>query len=301
MPHLSPCPRSSASPVLVFVALGLVVGCGGGAGGAATEPVVIYSLESGAIGTWSTIIAPHVPGLVKFDLAFTNGDHNLGTVSAGGVSSGGAGPDLDSFLLWFSDDDGPDPVAMSAKYVDMLGGSARLVTSGQDLQGTEELPIPRLGPTEIFVLSGFTFTTDGSNHHIRTLRITPFPDLGYVEVEYRDDSPGDDLYAATVLYAVVPLAGSGAEGTPVYTGHFDAALSFAGSGTATRDISAAVLHGFSLYFLDGDRPLERVSVDLDSTNLIRATFRDGSVSPTDDLVLANVSYVLVNPGAPILR
>jgi len=299
MPLFSSRRGSAASTVLVLVVLGLLPCCGGG-GTAGTAPVVFFSLESGAIGAWSSIVAPHVPGLVKFDLAFTNGDHHVSTISAGGVSSGGTGPDLGSFLLMFQDGGGPDdPVAMSAKYVDLSGGSARQVTFGQDLTGTAQLPLPSIGPTEIFVLSGFSIETDGSDHQIRTLRITPFPDLGYVEVEYRDDSPGDDLYAATVVFAVVPIGG--VPGSYVYTGPFDAALSFAGSGTTTREIGAAVIHGFSLIFLSGNRNLERVSIDLDSTNLIRATFRDGSVHATDDLVLANVSYVLVNPGAPPIR
>jgi len=285
---------------LFHLLLGLLAGCGGGT---TDHPaiVTILHVESDARSPWALDLAGRVPGLVQLSLEFLNGDHHVSNVAAGGVPWFSTGPDLDAFLLKLSDDDSalndpPDRVAMSAAFMNLGGISDRHVAHGEDLQGVARLALEeRLAPGEIFVLSGFEFQTDGSNHHIRVLRITPFADLGEVEVEYRDDSPDDDHYEATILYAVVPTAPASETGSrPSFSGPFEESFWFRGAGAADRRSGIALLYGFSFSFRVGDRHLEALAIDLDDRARIHVTFADQDVG-VDDLVDARVSYVLVEP------
>jgi hypothetical protein len=244
-----------------------------------------------------------IPALVGFHLAYTNGDHHASALAVGSTGAGAPGTDP-TFILRLDDGDtglnNPrDPVEMSASFIDLgdLGASYIQVgaTSGSDLSGVAQLPLdPPVEPGDFFVLSGFAFQTDGSNHHLRVLRITPRTDLGYVEVEYRDDSPDDDLYFASVTYAVVrPLPASEGAAELTLAGPFEERFPFLGGGRASRMAGTAVLHGFSLEYREGDRHLNDVAVELEQPASIFARLADGDTG-ADDFVDARVSYVLVS-------
>lgn len=282
------------------LATALCGGCGGGGGD--TPEIALHTLTSGDAALWGAAMDGRVPGLARFSLEYLNGDHHVSTIMVGGLSSGASGPDFDSFLLGFNDDDyGPfgteaaDPVAMSVEFYDLQGIAPRMVTSGHDLDGVARLEIDELLPGETLVLGGFTFQTDGPNHQIRVLRITPFPEAGYIEVEYRDDSPSDDLYFASVVYSVIPAeryVGSGM--SPSFDGPHAASFPFLDTDSRSRGLGVALIHSFDLQFRTGDRNLERVAVDLTGGGTT-ATFRDGDPSATDDLVDFDVEYVRVFP------
>ena len=294
--------RSIGRAGLVSVLLvATAVGCGGGGGGGGDEPIPVVDIVS--VRDDSPVIIPigdEVPALVRFSLAYLNGDHHVSALSVGAAQSVPGGSDLDTFVLRLDDGDtglnNPrDPVDMSATYIDVQAFGPARVTSGFDLSGVAQLPLdPPIEPDQLFVLSGFSFRTDGPNHHLRILRITPFPDLGYVEVEYRDDSPDDDLYAASVAYVVLPA-------TPAppgfirydFDGPHEESFPFLGGGSRDRLPGTAVLHGFRLEFRDGDRHLNDVAIDLDSASRIFARLADGDTG-SDDFVDARVSYVLVS-------
>ena len=285
---------------LLFAGL---AGCGGGEGGGGT-PIPVFGIAT--IGRASPVIndlGERFPALVGFRLAYTNGDHHAFALAVGATGTGAPGSDP-TFILRLEDGDtglnNPrDPVEMSASFIDLrdLGPSDVEVgvTSGFDLNGVAQLPLdPPVDPGGFFVLSGFEFRTDGSNHHLRVLRITPRPDLGYVEVEYRDDSPDDDLYFASVVYAVLRPrpASEGSEGLEL-AGPFEARFPFLGGGRADRMPGTAVLHGFSLEYREGDRHLNDIAVELDQPASILAGLADGDTG-SDDFVDARVSYVLVS-------
>jgi len=281
-------------------------GCGGAGTGGGSESAapILYDEGTEDFPSYLVLMDRQVPGLVTFDLGFLNGDHHAWSLAAGGVAVPST-PDPYSFLLELHDgDDGPfgteppDPVSLLARFWDLQAVSLRHATVGQDLQGVARLSLdPPIGPGELFVLSGFGVHTDGSNHHLRVLRVEPFPALGYVEVEYADDSPGDDLYSASVAYAIIPADhGPGSTLRPAFDGPYTETFRFAGrTTTAPRRSGYPVLQGFSLRFRNGDRHLERVELDLGWPDVIFATLRDGDVDPKDDEVDATVHYLLMTP------
>ena len=301
--------RLASACLLVLVpAVAAATGCGGGSGGGGGGgggPVpILYDVFHDELAAYGEVTDGHVPGLVTFDLEYLNGDHHAWSLSAGGVLAPTA-PDPDTFRLELHDgDNGPfgdeadDPVSMLARYYDLSSISARHVVTGFDLQGVARLPLePALDEGELFVLSGFSVRTDGSNHHLQILRVEAFPLLGYVEVEYADESPGDDLYSATVAYAIVPEAHrTGSDLRPVFDGPFESTFDFAGrTTTAPRRGGYPVLQGFSLRYRKGDRHLERVAVDLGWPDVIHGTLQDGDPSVDDDVVDATVQYLLMTP------
>ena len=297
-----PIRRGVLVPCLLCLLIAGTAGCGGG-GGSSGDVIPVYDIVT--VGRPSPVLSDlggHVPGLVAFSLAYTNGDHHASTLAVGAILEGAPGAGSNSFVLKLDDGDtglnNPrDPVQMSATYIDLFGISLEYVIQGFDLNGPAQLPLADEIPDGgILVLTGFAFVTDGSNHHIRVLRITPFPDLGYIEVEYGDDSPDDDLYYASVSYVVVP-SGPAPEGSERYEfdGPYEEPMSFLGGGSTDRRPGTAVLHGFRLRFRDGDRHLNDVKVDLGADpSRIFARLADGDVQ-AEDFVDGRVSYVLVSP------
>ncbi len=291
---------------LMWLLAATLAACGGGdAPGGTGETAAFTTLFdfSSEPVNGGTSLSGQVPGLVSFDLQFLNGDHHVASVHAGSVLSHVA-PDPDAFRLELHDGDnagGTDPVRLSARYVDPQALSARRVLVGQDLQGTARLPLdPPVGPDQEFVLSGFGFITDGSNHHLRVLRVEPFPAMGYVEVEYRDDSPNDDLYTAVACYAVVPVGATDATPAPAFAGPYVSNFSFSDMRSMDRNYGHAVLRGFSLQFAEGDRHVERVSIEAQPIGVVgslglRVRLRDGDPDPSEDGVLARISYLIMNP------
>ena len=293
---------------LLTLTLLLIAGCGGGSGtGPAEEvaPVEFRTFESGngLLGNppRSLALSGDVPGLVKFDLAYDVRSHHVAKIVAGGQSLG-------RFHLDMTDETPiQDSTTTCAKYMDLRGISRRHLVEGHGLRGIARIPLDApLGPDELFVLSGFGFWSQSeptqTDHKIQKLRVTPFPRSGYVEVEYRDRSPQDDTYSAGIAYAIIP-ADRGVESSlrPHFDGTYSSQFRFRGTGQTTRIPGAALLHGFSLEFLNDDHNLRQVAIDLHSTNLIRVAFHDGDLDHHDAEVSASVSYVLVNPGDSLLR
>ncbi|MCP3983048.1 MAG: hypothetical protein GY723_01590 [bacterium] len=299
----------------LLTALMLAPACGGGStSGSSREEEVeevipveevaptVREFVGGPGALWGTDLDGFVPALLGFNLAYSpTAEHNASNIMVGGVSSSGGGiPNLDSFLMGLNDDDGgSDSVHMSARTYDVRRVGPRLHTSDTGLSGTARLPIT-IAPGEMFLLSGFAFQTEGSNHHIRVLRIEPFPDRGYVEVEYRDDSPGDDTYAATILYVVVPTSrGPSSTLLPHFGAQTGILISFSGTTDRPRPPTGmSAITGFHLEFRGGDRKLSALSVATENatgTPRYIATFKDQDVDIQSDVVDATIWYLPVNP------
>ena len=207
-------------------------------------------------------IASCALGLMSFDFAFTNGDHNIGRWSILPVSN-----PLDherlTYDLQFSDGEGQDPTRLHAAFCD-LQDIGELITSATQVcrpGGDCRVALSRpTTPGEIAVLAGFSFETLSGNHFLREVKVVPNAASGYVDVTWRDDD-GDDPYRVTVQ--LVYVAESAFEpGSGILIDSPD--------GNPVRFLAPAdgdrLIQSFHFRYKGGSRRIERIGVDFGTEN-----------------------------------
>lgn len=253
-----------------------------------------------------TTLDGQVPGLVGFDHQFDDSDHHLAQFAAGGMTSGASGFDEQSYLLMFGDQDfgplgteGGDPRSIWADYRDLstldAGFAAnRVLTASGRRRGSGELtlPIPPVGADETVFLRGFNlFNSFGeSNHHIRAIGVRFDAAANAWRVTFRDDSPSDDSFNASVFYFKVKRI---APEVPSDSLRFSEIRSLSGEfrGSVSLRKNAVqgytFLAGFHFEFLDSDHHIRKIAVDLQDIRQVAMTFKDNGTPR----VLGTVDYV----------
>ena len=173
-----------------------------------------------------------------------------------------------SFLLAFADSDEDEDGRGEFQFVDLESLGSLLstdTTSTESIQDTGQLRFTTPPLDQTPVLAGFSFGRQGGgDHHLRELAVLPAAS-GY-SVTFRDDSPRDDRFLASVNSVMVPNENIVSK----HTKQFDDAI---GSIDVRREPGQAVLCGFSFRYLDSDHHIRHLEVKL-SGDRIRMVMRD---------------------------
>lgn len=204
-----------------------------------------------------------VPAIRGFDMGYTSSDHHikefhLGPHTRSPIPTG-------DYLITFKDNDVHRAISGSVKLVDMRSMGSHLEVSRDDCRGECRLRIPHLTSSEAFILTGFALRRE-SDAHVREVKVRQMAHNDHIYVKLVDNSESDTYYAR-ITYAVVPRSALG----PLT--HVRSEVPARGSVLVPRPPGTAVLQSFSFRFIDGDRHLQRMSVDLTGDDIL-LRFRD---------------------------
>lgn len=222
-----------------------------------------------------------VPGLIRVNLGFRNGDHHVRLISARPAGTG-------AFRVSLEDSGGEDPVNVSFRWADLWRYDTPRLVASNACAGTCRLFFPPIPAGHTLVLAGFEVrnTESGSSdRHVRELAVRPVGHLGYVDVTFTDDS-GIRPFAASVYYLVLPPEATTQSGSIVGSVHSGGVSSIVRTWPGL-----AVLTSFRFRFASGDRHLERFGIDL-SGDLLQTAWHDGN---KDDPYSYWVKYVVLRP------
>jgi hypothetical protein len=228
--------------------------------------MIVRSFASDA-GVWGTRLTEGtVPGLIGFDIGWTRGDHALkwlgmGPITASPLSAG------DFAAALRDQDSNGHHISGTVKFQDLREFAQHRRVCAGSLRGEQRLRVPHLTSSEAFVLTGFTFEYESSDHHILQLKLRQMAHNDHVHVNLGDND-GAEPYRACVYYAVIPRS--------MLAHHLVQARSEAparSEASQARTRGTALLQSFEFKFRNGDHHLQRIGVDLDDDQVL-ARFRD---------------------------
>jgi len=246
-----------------------------------------------------------LPCLIAFDCQFDETDHHVAELIVGGVTYGSDGADFRNVLLGLSDLDtgvlgleGGDLRSVWMDYYDIAdshpGFEPALRSVNGRRRGTGELlmPIPPVADHETVFLRGFELGNPGGqrNHHIRAIGVRFDARENAWRVTFRDDSPGDDAFAAYVHYIKVNKTASP---ETAQSWRFSEIRSLSREFRDTVSVrkngiqGVTLLAGFHFEFLEGDHHLRKIAVNLRDIRRVDMTFKDNGNPP----VAGTVDYV----------
>lgn len=255
-----------------------------------------------------TLPGGEASALAAFRLRFENGDHKVKRVSL--LRMG------DAIQAALNDNDGNDPFAASARYLELNQGRALVATA--DCRGTCTIPIAVSDGTAA-LLTGFSFERPQGDHNVRQISVQLLAERGIAEVSLFDDQDRDlrvgsgslsparasDArgYLVTLQYLVVdksmvkrqrratgdrrnlkgPFAGID---SPSLGGKNVLTVSTAGWSEARRGVPHYALQGFEFRFGNRDHHLREIGVNLDRVDEV-VVFQDNN---RDDPMSWSVDY-----------
>lgn len=217
--------------------------------------------------------------LQSFAFSFGNGDHKISTVHAMPF-----GPEQAEVEL--SDVDSNDPYSVWIKWLAIPGLRIRTPIR-RGCVATCSVAIERPNPGEVFALSGFSFFHNPRrDSNMRQIAIRPKPDLGVVDVVFRDNG-GATRFDVQLHHTYLPASVAGKPESRSGRTRRESPNQVILQKSATP----GVLQGFDIGFVNGDHYIRDLSiVGLAGGTTLSVVFNDKNY---DDPIDATVDYVLL--------
>jgi hypothetical protein len=207
-----------------------------------------------------------IPGLIGFDIGWTRDDHNVKWLSIGPNTTSPL--DSGDYLVGLRDQDSSGRrISGTIKFEDLRDVAEHREVSASGLRGEQRLRIPHLSSAEEFVLTGFLFEYESSDHHLLHIKLRQMAHNDYIYVNFGDND-GAARYVVLIKYAVLPssiLARS--------TVYMESGSHVRSEDRVSRTPGIALLQSFEFRFQDSDHHLQRISLDLND-DAVLARFRD---------------------------
>jgi hypothetical protein len=211
-----------------------------------------------------------IPGLIGFDVGWTRDDHHVSWLSIGPNTTSPL--DSGDYLVALRDQDSSGhPISGRIKFEDLRDVARHREASSGSVRGEQRLRIPHLSSAEEFVLTGFLFEYESSDHHLLHIKLLQMAHNDHIHVNF-GDAGGAERYRVSIKYAVLPssmLARS--------TVYMESGSPVRSEDRISRTAGTALLQSFEFRFQNGDHHLQRISLDLDEDEvLVRFRDQDGN-------------------------
>ena len=143
-----------------------------------------------------------IPALVGFDIGWTRDDHHVKWLAIGPNTT--APLDSGDYLVALRDQDSSGHrISGTIKFEDFRGVAEHRQVSARGLSGEHRLRIPHLNPDQEFVLTGFLFEYESSDHHVLHIKLRQMAHNDHIYVNFSDND-GAARYVVSIKYAVIP-------------------------------------------------------------------------------------------------
>jgi hypothetical protein len=235
-------------------------------------------------------------GLAGFSLRYTNNDHKIRFISAGGTNANRAMRRHDYTLGLYDQSeilDSEDIFRAWSKYLDLGPIQEEFVMGTFERRGTVTLSIPPIGEEDSFVLRGFSITKTGSHdHNIRKIGVRLNSARNGIVVTFQDNSPDDDGFEVKVVYGRVVSARASYNMATQFIGPYTSEQTFTVSTSIPKENEGlTLLTGLYFEFLDTDHFIREIKIDPQNDEKFDVTFTDNE---EDNPVKVILDYIKVN-------
>jgi len=207
-----------------------------------------------------------IPSLIGFDIGWTRHDHHVKWLAIGPNTT--APLDSGDYLVGLRDQDSSGHgISGTIKFEDFRDVAEHRQVSASGLRGEQRLRIPHLNSDQEFVLTGFLFEYESSDHHLLHIKLRQMAHNDHIYVNFSDND-AIERYVVSIKYAVIPSLMLAHR-----TVYMESRSHPRSEERVSRTPGMALLQSFEFRFQNGDHHLQRVSLDLDD-DAVLARFRD---------------------------
>jgi hypothetical protein len=207
-----------------------------------------------------------IPGLIGFDVGWTRDDRHVSWLSIGPNTTSPL--DSGDYLAALRDQDSSGyRISGTIKFEDLRDVAQHRAVFASGLRGEQRLRIPHLSSAEEFVLTGFLFEYESSDHHLLHIKLRQMAHNDHIYVNFGDND-GAERYRVSIKYAVLPSSMLARN-----TVYMESGSHARSEDRISRTPGTALLQSFEFRFQNGDHHLQRISLDLDDDEVL-ARFRD---------------------------